>query len=111
MHIYTIIQNQIGTYSLQKDNVSCLCPKSMVVLPITNMAGQGLQPTQMACSTICPFANLQARPIKQEQEVEILEGEEPKQLFYVIDCEGRTKEFELSETIEAKPQHSKLIKV
>lgn len=111
MHHHTVKKNPNGSYTLVRDGNDCRCPKSMVVVPVQLAMGQqALQPTQMGCSTLCPFASIAASKLFKDVEGTDGRQEAGEGLIYIIECEGQKKTIELQEPAEEKKQ-SPLIKM
>ncbi len=110
MHYHTVKKNPNNSYTLQRDGNDCRCPKSTVVIPVQNAMGHGLQPTQMGCSTLCPFASIAATKLFKDVEGTGGREEAGEGLVYVIECEGQRKQIELQEP-KQEEKKSNLIKV
>lgn len=108
MHEYSVKQQENKTYCLHKDGNICLCPMNLVTVPVQGkMVGQvGLMPTQMPCSTICPFANIEKVKNFQEQENggSIVNEKQPEKYQYVISCAARERRIDLPNLEPAQPK-------
>jgi hypothetical protein len=107
MHEYIARRQPNKSCMLVKDGNVCLCPKTTVALPhqVAMTHQVGLIPTQMPCTTNCPFAEVLEvdNAIEQENGGSTIDG---KKLQYVIQCEGREKRIDLK-SIEEQEEKQK----
>jgi hypothetical protein len=88
-HLYEVNENINGAYSLVRDGNVCRCPKSSMLIPQVNgLSGQIVPcPTQMSCSTLCPFASF---------------TDETRE--YLVSCEGKEKVFVIAKVNKPKEE-------
>ena len=107
MHEYSVKKQENDTYTLNKDGNISLCPMNLVTIPVQGKMGQvGLMPTQMPCSTICPFANIEKVKNFKEQETggSIIDEKQPEKYQYVISCAARERRIDLPGLEPAQPK-------
>lgn len=96
-------QSKNGVFVLERDGMSCQCPKAMIALPQQNAVG-GMQffPARMECSTLCPLASIKEKQLFDEAENGGSIPTDETIAYYVIECEGRTKEIKLDDLVKYK---------
>jgi hypothetical protein len=108
MHKHKAQQDASGVYSLIRDNVFCICPKTAIVVPQQNRLHPSqveMQERRNPCNTGCPFA--------QVKEISEIIGSDASQKqvkdIYEISCEGRVNQIELDEIIEFKKSDTPIV--
>ncbi len=100
-HTYRAIEDQHGVFTLFKNNVAAICPKTAVSVPKqSNIAGQmAFVVERNPCNTTCPFATVSTAGGNDEKSI------------YTIGCEGCQLEIELKELIRFEKKETPLFQI